>query len=192
MIEYKNPMEYDYYLEVKAGKHREYLPDGGLFPDVYIDRIYPEDLPEWYVHCEYNERQGYLTAKGVVDIIYEPSDKLHGLLEEDKLIVSFEGKIVKHGEDLPLWRKYEGMSYWLTGVHIINYLRAVRVYSSFDVSGIMAVIRARRTLLAQSKEMTDYYEKLDPDNHRAKKENEDESGELQAAIQTVNRQGDEG
>ena len=47
----------------------ETLFSGGIYPT----KITASDLPEWYVHGRYYKHWGYLSAKGVKSLVYEPS-----------------------------------------------------------------------------------------------------------------------
>lgn len=47
--------------------------DGTLFAERYRTKIKPEDLPEWFLYGRYYKRFGFLTAKGITDLLYIPS-----------------------------------------------------------------------------------------------------------------------
>ena len=46
--------------------------DGTLFSGPYRTKIKPEDLPEWYVCGRYYKRFGYMSTKGIADLLYIP------------------------------------------------------------------------------------------------------------------------
>lgn len=42
-----------------------YNEDGALFSGVYRTKIYPSDLPEWYIRGQYYRQFGYLSTIGL-------------------------------------------------------------------------------------------------------------------------------
>ena len=59
----------------RIGRHIRYITneDGTLFSGHYRTKIRPEDLPEWYLYGRYYKRFGYMSTKGITDMLYIPS-----------------------------------------------------------------------------------------------------------------------
>ena len=56
----------------RIGRHIRYITneDGTLFSGHYRTKIRPEDLPEWYLYGRYYKRFGYMSTKGITDMLY--------------------------------------------------------------------------------------------------------------------------
>ena len=67
--------------------------DGTLFADIYRTKIKPEDLPEWFLYGRYYKRFGFLTAKGITDLLYIPSRFSNHYLKDDYLLIAYGGRI---------------------------------------------------------------------------------------------------
>ena len=64
----------------------ETLFSGGIYPT----KITASDLPEWYVHGRYYKHWGYLSAKGVKSLVYEPSKFSNHMFKDDFLYISYK------------------------------------------------------------------------------------------------------
>ena len=49
----------------------------------YMTRLTPADLPDWFVHGYYYKRDGYMSAKGVVSMVYHPNLWINHFLKDD-------------------------------------------------------------------------------------------------------------
>ena len=67
--------------------------DGALFSGGYRTKIYPSGLPEWYIRGQYYRQFGYLSTKGIVDLVYVPLMDPHHFLRGDVLLISYHEKI---------------------------------------------------------------------------------------------------
>ena len=64
--------------------------DGTLFSGPYRTKIKPEDLPEWYMYGRYYKRFGYMSTKGITDMVYIPSRYSNHYLKDDCLLISYK------------------------------------------------------------------------------------------------------
>ena len=61
--------------------------DGTLYAGNQKTKIKPEDLPEWYIYGRYYKCFGYMSAKGITDMVYLPSRFSNHFLKDDCLQV---------------------------------------------------------------------------------------------------------
>lgn len=116
------------------------LEDGCLFSKLkYKTKIKPEDLPEWYVKGRYYKNFGYMSAKGVKYLVYEPNYHFNHLFKYDWLDVSYDKPIVQIETDSIVGKKleYTDYDYAIEGTYIIDFIEAVVKYSDIDVNGII-------------------------------------------------------
>ena len=59
--------------------------DGTLFSGCFKTKIRPTDLPEWYLYGRYYKRWGYMSTKGIVDMVYRPNLHVNHFLKDDFL-----------------------------------------------------------------------------------------------------------
>mgnify|MGYP001040688798 FL=1 len=117
-------------------------PDGTLFSGVFKTKIKPEDLPEWYFYGRYYKRWGFLSTKGIVDMVYVPLLLFDTFLKDDVLLVSYHNKIeeVPPPEEkkyLPSFERYRGYDERVYGSEIITILKGAREYSGYDITPII-------------------------------------------------------
>ena len=110
-------------------------PDGSLFSGVYKTKIFPEDLPEWYVEGYMYKRHGFMSAKGVKHLFYRPNYVFNHLYKDDTLFVSYDKEITPTEND-DGFKWYEGYDYCLSGSVILDFVDAAEKYSRLDVSTI--------------------------------------------------------
>ena len=67
--------------------------DGTLFSGCFKTKIRPTDLPEWYLYGRYYKRWGYMSTKGIVDMVYRPNLHVNHFLKDDFLYISYKEKI---------------------------------------------------------------------------------------------------
>jgi len=133
--------------------HLQYVSneDGTLFSGRYKTKIKPEDLPEWYLYGRYYRRFGYMSAKGITDMLYLPNLVFNHFLKDDCLLVSYGGKIV---EDKPEERyrldRYSGYDELVWGNEIIDILRGARKYSGIDIKPFIEEVRKKKEWLQQA------------------------------------------
>lgn len=125
--------------------------DGTLFSGPYKTKIKPEDLPEWYLHGRYYKRWGYMSAKGITDMMYIPNLVFNHFLKDDCLLIAYGGKIA---EDKPEERfrldRYSGYDERVWGSEILTMLRGARKYSGFDIKPIIEEVRQKKEWLQQA------------------------------------------
>ena len=134
-------------IKMVDGHLRYVTIDGGyLFSGSYKTKIRPEDLPEWYLHGRYYKRFGYMSTKGITDMLYIPSRFSNHYLKDDCLLISYGGKIepnpeyVEHGYH----EKYIGWDERVWGGEIVTILRGVRKYSGYDIEPFIEQLKWKK------------------------------------------------
>lgn len=126
--------------------------DGTLFSGHHKTKIRPTDLPEWYLYGRYYKSWGYMSTKGIVDMVYSPNMHVNHFLRDDFLYVSYKAKIEpvseKDKEDKHLrYEYYKGYDEVVCGSEIIDILKGARQYSGFDIKPIIEKIREKERWL---------------------------------------------
>ena len=114
--------------EKNVGHHYEENPDGYLFSNfLYLTKIKPEDLPDWYVFGRYYKRWGFLSAKGVKGIFYKPNLWINHFLKDDLLFISYSYEKINEADVLNY--DHKTFDYLISGNEILEFLNALRIYS---------------------------------------------------------------
>lgn len=125
--------------------------DDTLFSGHYKTKITPEELPEWYLYGRYYKRWGYLSAKGITDMVYIPNLVFNHFLKDDCLLVAYGGKII---EDNPNARsrfeRYSGYDELVWGNEIITILCGARKYSGIDIQPFIEQVRKKKEWLQEA------------------------------------------
>ncbi len=133
--------------------------DGSLFSGVYPTKIYPEDLPEWYIYGRYYKRFGYISTKGVVDLLYVPNKFTNHFLKDDFLYISYKEKIITiEPEDKWSFERYNGYDHVVHGSEILDFLKGARQYSDYDIMPIVEQLRQKKVWLREN-----YPDEFSPD-----------------------------
>ncbi len=124
--------------------------DGTLFYERYKTKILPEDLPEWYVYGRYYKRFGYLSTKGIKDMVYIPNLWINHFLRDDFLLISYSGKIkIINDNARSFFEKYDGYDYQIHGSEILNILKGAKIYSNYDIEPIIEQIKEKKKILQE-------------------------------------------
>ena len=124
--------------------------DGYLFAQgIYPTKIKAEDLPDWYVYGRYYKCFGYLSAKCVVDVRYEPNRYSNHFLKDDFLFISYHASIAEQSEASNVFEKYSGYDERISGNALLRFLKAAREYSDYDISEIAQMIQDKADWLRQ-------------------------------------------
>lgn len=124
--------------------------NGTLFSGKYPTKIYESDLPEWFVYGRYYKRFGYMSTKGIIDLVYIPSALSNHFLKDDYLLVSYKDKIILHNDIVPFYGgKHSDFSYLVSGPEILNILRGAKLYSNFDIRPIVTQIKGQMKRLKE-------------------------------------------
>ena len=118
--------------------------DGTLFSGRYKTKIKPEDLPEWYLHGRYYKRWGYLSAKGITDMVYIPNLVFNHFLKDDCLLIAYGGKITEKPEERYRLNRYSGYDERVWGSEIITMLCGARKYSGIDIKPFIEEVRKKK------------------------------------------------
>ena len=129
-----------------VGGHIRYVTndEGTLFSGHYRTKIKPEDLPEWYLHGRYHKRFGYMSTKGITDMVYLPSRFSNHYLKDDCLLISYGGRITAVKPDARYADDYEGWDDWIWGNEIITILRGARKYSGYDIEPFIEKLKWKK------------------------------------------------
>ncbi len=134
------------YLKALPSSQKEEGPDPKrtlLSYGKYRTKIFPQDLPEWYVGGYMYKRHGFMSAKGVKYLHYQPSYLFDNqLYKDDNLFISYDAPIVPVTQEGVDW--FDGYDHVLSGLIILDFVRAVKKYSGLEVSGIEAELERKR------------------------------------------------
>jgi len=118
--------------------------DGALFSNrCYKTKILPSDLPEWFVEGNYYKNQGYLSAKGVKHLLYDPNLHTNHMFKDDFLYISYDKPITTVDGERGVF-KFEGFDEYIWGWNIVKFLKAAEKYSGYDITGIKEQIEKKR------------------------------------------------
>jgi len=122
------------------------LPNECLYSKgMYATKITESDLPEWYVDGIIYKRYGFLSTKGVKQMVYKPRYMNH-LYRDDCLYVSFADEPViemdKHGY-------YEGYDLVVSGHMILRFIEAAKKYSNYDISELETALKEKEKWYAE-------------------------------------------
>lgn len=104
----------------------------------YPTKIKPEDLPEWYVCGYLRAERVYISAQGVKHMVYAPIFNNHRD-KDDLLYISYDQPILPDKRS-PSGKWLHGYDHILYGGLVIPYLKAVALYSAYDIKPIMKQI----------------------------------------------------
>lgn len=127
--------------------------DGTLFSGRYKTKMHPTDLPEWYLYGRYYKRWGYMSTKGIVDMVYRPNLHVNHFLKDDFLYISYKEKIEPVTEEdekndrMLRFEEYKGYDEVVFGSEIIDILKGARLYSGFDITPIIEQIKEKEKWL---------------------------------------------
>lgn len=130
--------------------HHRYVTneDGTLFSGPYRTKIKPEDLPEWYLYGRYYKRWGYMSTKGVTDLMYIPSRFSNHFLKDDCLLISYGGSIVETTDpNISYYERYQGWDERVWGSEIITILCGARKYSGYDIAPFIEKLKWKKEWL---------------------------------------------
>ena len=134
--------------------------DGTLFSGPYRTKIKPEDLPEWYVYGRYYKRFGYMSTKGITDLLYIPNRFSNHYLKDDCLLISYGGKIweAEIPEGGTISERYKGWDEWVWGSEIVSLLKGARKHSGYDIELFIQKLKWKKEWLQK-----EYPDEFGPD-----------------------------
>lgn len=130
-------------------RHRICNEDYTLFSGHYKTKIVEEDLPEWYVYGRFYKMWGFLSTKGITDMLYIPNLWVNHFLKDDCLLISYGGKIELNPDD-ESYDKYIGVDERVWGNEILNVLKGAEKFSGYDISAIVEQIREKKRVLIEN------------------------------------------
>ena len=124
--------------------------DGTLFSGHYRTKIRAQELPEWYVYGRYYKCWGYLSTKGITDMLYVPNKFSNHFLKDDCLYIAYGGKIqeAKPPIDDVFSPQYTGYDKQVWSGEIVSILQGAQLYSGYDITGIIQQIKEKKAWLA--------------------------------------------
>lgn len=142
-----------YYIEKYCsinGHHRCIESDDGtLFSGYRKTKILAQDLPEWYVFGRYHKLFGYMSTKGITDLLYIPHKWSNHYLKDDCLYVSYGGKI--EPTDIPesgsFHERYKGYDELVWSGEILRIIKGAQKYSGFDISKLIDQLKQKKEWL---------------------------------------------
>ena len=116
-----------------------------MFSGHHRTKIKPEDLPEWYLFGRYYKRFGYMSTKGISDMVYIPSRFSNHYLKDDCLLIAYGGSITELSDsNLSPYERYQGWNERVWGNEIITILRGARKYSGFDIQPFIEKLKWKK------------------------------------------------
>ena len=112
-------------------------PNGYLLAEGrYRTKIKSEDMPDWFVYGYLYKRHGFISAKGVVDIIYEPNYSIKNHWHKyDNFYISYTRKMTRTVDDG--YTHCQDYDYIMDAHIAYDFLKKVKKYSpNFDTSEI--------------------------------------------------------
>jgi hypothetical protein len=123
-----------------------------LFSGHHRTKILATDLPDWYIFGRYYKCWGYLSTKGITDLLYIPNKFSNHFLKDDFLYIAYSGKI-KESESLSsvfLHSKCSGFDEIVWGKEIIRILKGALIYSNYDISDIVQQLKEKKEWLIKT------------------------------------------
>ena len=136
-----------FYTETKVGLKAFFqdtrLPNGYLYSKgEYKTKITAEDLPEHYIHGWIFKVQGYISVLGVKDIAYYANSHIKHLHKDDHLYISYKDRITQEADERG-HMCYHGYDAVLWGYMIVDFIRAVRKYHSYNIEPIALQVKKK-------------------------------------------------
>ncbi len=97
-----------FYTELKLGIkslfHDTRLPNGYLYSNGRnATKITPEELPDHYIKMMVYKVEGYLSIKGIKDVVYKPNYRINHMHKDDFLYISYTGPIMSEVDEKGLF-----------------------------------------------------------------------------------------
>ena len=142
--------------------HLRYIEsdDGTLFSGHHRTKILAQDLPEWYAYGRYYKRWGFMSTKGITDMLYIPHKFSNHYLKDDCLLIAYGGRIVEAApsEDGSYYDQYTGFDERIWGNEIITILKGARKHSGYDITSFIQQLREKKDWL-----VNEYPDEFGPD-----------------------------
>ena len=108
----------------------------------YKTKITAEDLPEHYIQGWIFKAQGYISVFGIKDIVYYANYHINHLHKDDHLYISFNKPITQEVDNRGhIW--YHDYDAVLWEYMIVDFIRAVRKYQSYDIELIADEVKRK-------------------------------------------------
>ena len=129
-----------FYTERKLGIknlfHDTRLPNGYLYSNGRnATKITAEDLPDHYIKMMVYKVDGYLSIKGIKDVVYKPNHRINHMHKDDFLYISYTTPIMSEVDERG-YRSFYNYDALLWGNNILTFIRAVRKFGGYDIEPI--------------------------------------------------------
>ena len=128
-------------------------PNGYLYADrTYPTKITEDDLPEWYVFGRYYKCFGYLSAKGITDMVYVPNRFTNHFLKDDDLLIAYGGTIQENPDasEEAFWKRFSSYDMVVDGSDILYMLQGAKLYSGIDITPFYRQLDAKAEWLRET------------------------------------------
>lgn len=126
-------------VSVRSCFHDTKLPNGWLYAKgKNRTKITAEDLPEHYIPMTVYKVDGYISVKGIIDIVYYPNYHINHMHRDDLLYISYTTPIKKEPRIYNVRDDFDYYNYdaLLWGANIIDFIEVVRKYKSYNIEPI--------------------------------------------------------
>lgn len=100
----------------------------------------------------YYKRFGYISTKGITDLVYIPNLWINHFLKDDFLLISYGGKIelIDDRKGLCIYEKYTGYDETVCGNEIMDVMKGARQFSNFDIIALIEQIKDKKEILQKN------------------------------------------
>lgn len=124
-------------------------PDGSLYArGKYVTGIKAKDLPEHYIKGTIFHADGYISVLGIKDIVYEPNYRINHMHNNDYLYISY-AKPIRSETDAIGHVSYHGYDALLWGGMIVEFIRAIRKWNSYDIEPIAKEVKKKEAFFLE-------------------------------------------
>ncbi|AIZ56894.1 hypothetical protein Mpt1_c10220 [Candidatus Methanoplasma termitum] len=126
----------------RDGRIDETDRDGYLYSNgIHKTKILPKDLPEWFILSRVFGEYGYVSAKGVKHLFFEPNYHADCNLDGDVLYISYFDEIKQTGDDGRY--RLEGYDLVIRGPLLVDFVSAAEEYSGYDITSIVKELKQK-------------------------------------------------
>ena len=138
-----------FYTKTKLGirnmRRDTRLPEGALYAKGrYATKITPADLPAHYIEGTIFKVNGYISVFGIKDIVYKPNYRINHMHRDDFLYISYD-RPIRSETDARGYVFYHDYDAILWGGMIVEFIRAIRSWKSYDIESIAEEVKKKET-----------------------------------------------
>lgn len=87
--------------------------------------------------------EGYISVLGMKDIVYIPNYRTNHIHRDDRLYISYDRPICSE-KDVRGYVSYHGYDALLWGGMILEFIRAIRRWNSYDIESIAEKVKQKK------------------------------------------------